>query len=88
MFKSYGERQRHLALPSRSVYLWREWGLWETFARRNYVLCDLWYSVLRLSFRLGGAATVVFPRTGTIVLYMVYCKGFDPRVEFFLVRHF
>ena len=46
------------------------------------------YSVLRLSFRPGGAATVVFPRTGTIVLYMVYCKGFYPRVEFFLVRHF
>ena len=29
-----------------------------------------------LVFRLGGAAIVVFPRTGTIVLYMVYCKGF------------
>ena len=51
-------------------------GLWETFARRNWVPCDVWYSVLRLNFHLEGAAIVVFPRTGTIVLYMVYCKGF------------
>ena len=51
-------------------------GLWETFARRNCVPCDLWYSVYRLSFRLGSSVIVVFPRTGTIVLYMVYCKGF------------
>ena len=51
-------------------------GLWETFARRNCVPCDLWYSILRLSFRLRGAAIVVFPRTNTIILFMVYCKGF------------
>ena len=76
MFKSYGERQclshyrRGLCTYGGSK------GLWETFARRNCVPCNLWCSVLRLSFRLGGAATVVFPRTGTIVLYMVYCKGF------------
>ena len=76
MFKSYGENNAISHYRHGLCTYGGSKGLWETFARRNCVLCDLWYSVLRLSFCLGGAAIVVFPRTGTIVVYMVYCKGF------------
>ena len=70
-------------------------GLWTygrsrgLYARKNVVACDLWYSRLRLSFHLGGAAVVVISLIGTMVFWLgLHCKGFIPVAGFPLARRF
>ena len=54
----------------------------ETFVRGNWVPCDLWYSVFRLSIHLGGATIVIFSMIGTIVFMWFFARGFDPEAGF------
>ena len=78
MFKSCGERQRHLALQyCRGLCTYgRSRGHWETFARENEVPCDLWYSCLRLSFVVEVRLLWSFLWLAQWFLYGLYCKGF------------
>ena len=55
----------------------------------NGVPCDLWYSCLRRSIHLGGAAIVVILdwHNGLYIWYII-ARGFDPWGGFPLVRYF